>query len=372
MFEGLESRLHLSTNWGEAELAASDELIPCLVANVLANVSPTAKATAPAITKSGGSTYAFTVRFSDSSGLKISTISDNKAVQVTGPGGFSQYARFVKIDKSTNGSPRVATYSIKAPGGKWGPEDNGTYKISIRPSKVRDLLGAAVAGGKIGSFRVSLTVPNNGGENTGSVTAAALAGPLVPGTRRVFDVIVPGASHEYSFATTVVGFAQIGGSDAVRVDVLQSGDGGDVAGTQYVKLDSNLGFVKYRDESSVAVAGATIVGTTLYNPPAVSYPPIMKVGTTYSFNWTGTMTSNINGMQQVSAVVSVWTLKLSSGSLQSVTVPAGTFQTYVLATTLSTTTNGNTQVTNSTIWPGVGTVKTVIANGSTHLLRTMN
>ncbi|MBK6724986.1 MAG: hypothetical protein IPG58_17485 [Acidobacteria bacterium] len=44
---------------------------------------------------------------------------------VTGPNAFGATPLFISVDVNTNGTPRVATYSLIPPGGSWDAGDNG-------------------------------------------------------------------------------------------------------------------------------------------------------------------------------------------------------------------------------------------------------
>src|SRR5690606_37202514 len=105
---------------------------PDLVAD---ETPPTAKATAAAVNAGGAASYTFTVRFADNIAVDVNTLDDND-IYVTGPNGYTANATFVSVDSTAAGSPRVATYRVTPPGGKWDSTDNGSYKINIRAGDV--------------------------------------------------------------------------------------------------------------------------------------------------------------------------------------------------------------------------------------------
>ena len=107
------------------------------------------------MTTSGGSTYTFSIKYADNTAINVSTIGDND-VRVTGPGGFDVVATKISVDVATNGTPRIATYTIPAAGGIWDVGDNGTYKLSMEAATVFDTEGDAVVAGQVGSFSVSI------------------------------------------------------------------------------------------------------------------------------------------------------------------------------------------------------------------------
>jgi hypothetical protein len=116
-------------------------------------IDPTAFATATNVTTAGGTLYSFTVRYDDDGVIDVTSL-DNSDVRVTGPNGFDAAAAFIGVNFNTDGTPRIATYSIVPPGGTWDSPDNGTYNVMMQATQVFDGLGNAVKAGKIGSFTV--------------------------------------------------------------------------------------------------------------------------------------------------------------------------------------------------------------------------
>ncbi len=120
------------------------------------NTPPTAKVrTAPGVAKAGGKLYTFTVTYSDNLAMNSASIS-SKNIVVTGPHGFKQNAALTHISVGGGGATIVATYTIVPPGGAWDKTDDGTYSITLRSSQVSDLAGLFVAGGKLGTFAVTV------------------------------------------------------------------------------------------------------------------------------------------------------------------------------------------------------------------------
>jgi len=116
---------------------------------------PTAKlVSVPAVKKSGATTYTFTVRYTDDTGVRVASI-DSDDILVTGPMSFSRRASFVKLDAGTDGLTRLATYRFTAPGGYWDALDKGTYRVALRGSQVKDIAGTFAAARTLGSFTVA-------------------------------------------------------------------------------------------------------------------------------------------------------------------------------------------------------------------------
>jgi hypothetical protein len=146
----------VAATWG-GELGATPVL--SIDANTAAPGQPTAKAgPLPPVTTSGGTAYTFTVTYTDDTAIDVSTL-DGNDVRVTGPGGFDQLATFVSVDVNSDGTPRVATYSVAAPGGSFDPTDNGSYTLMVEPNQVADTSGNFVAPNKLGAFSVAIPTP---------------------------------------------------------------------------------------------------------------------------------------------------------------------------------------------------------------------
>ncbi|MBS1795850.1 MAG: VCBS repeat-containing protein [Acidobacteria bacterium] len=117
--------------------------------------APIAAATAADVTAAGGSSYIFTVTYTDDTAINVGTIGTGD-VTVTGPNGFTATPAFVSVNNNTNGTPRTATYSFTPPGGIWDIGDNGAYTVLMQPNQVADNAGNFVGSGTIGSFAVSI------------------------------------------------------------------------------------------------------------------------------------------------------------------------------------------------------------------------
>jgi hypothetical protein len=105
--------------------------------------APRAVVTASALNTAGGTTYPFAITYLDNRTIDVSTIGSGD-VAVTGPNGFNQLATLVSVDRSRDGTPRVATYNLNAPGGTWDAADDGTYGITMRLNEVADTVGQCV------------------------------------------------------------------------------------------------------------------------------------------------------------------------------------------------------------------------------------
>jgi|GEM_PF-778377 lysophospholipase L1-like esterase len=98
--------------------------------------------------------YTFTVTFEDNKAVDISNL--NTAITVQDDNGVNQTVEFVGVDNNSNGSPRVVTYRLNAPGGSWDTNEAGTYTVSVAGNTVIDTSGNALVGGNLGIFNVNI------------------------------------------------------------------------------------------------------------------------------------------------------------------------------------------------------------------------
>lgn len=218
--------------------------------------TPTAISAPPNVT-AAASTFQFTVTYAAAAGINVGTLG-NGDVRVTGPG-FNLPASFVGVDTNTNGTPRVATYSITPPGGAWDPADFGTYTIAVELSAVADVNGAFVPSFAIGSFQAlvpTVTVVTNANDSlTGSLRQAIVDANTRPGPDAInFDPAF------FNVARTI----NLTGSELLITDSLTiNGTGANLltvrrdpaAGTQFRIFDVNgPGFI------NVTISGLTISG----------------------------------------------------------------------------------------------------------------
>ena len=185
---------------------------------------PTAASNPGTQVAAGASTLAFSVTYADAAGVDVSDIvSNNAAVRVTGPNGYSRLATFVGLDATTDGTPRTATYRVAAPGGAWDAADAGTYAIRMEEAQVSDVNNNFVAAGTIGTLTVvapatvtgrHVLYNNSGFDGNGPALAAdddaAAAADKV--------ALRPGQVASFSNVTS---FTK--GITAIRVDLLGGG-----------------------------------------------------------------------------------------------------------------------------------------------------
>ncbi len=117
---------------------------------------PVAVASVANITSGGSPTHSVTVTYTDDSAVSIASLGSSNLV-VIGPNGFSNLVDFIGVDTTSDGTPRVASYSINAPGGTWDVADNGSYQLTIQNGQVADIFNNSIAEAVLGSFTVAIS-----------------------------------------------------------------------------------------------------------------------------------------------------------------------------------------------------------------------
>ncbi len=147
---------HAVSAW-ETDLAGN-------VSAATASTTITVDVTLPTASNFGGpgasilstSPHYLTVVYGDDSGVNIASLTNNN-ILVTGPGGYSQLAAFVKATPNTNSLSTIGTYLVVAPTGGWSPSWNGLYTVSVQPAQVNDIAGNYVPGETLGTFTISIS-----------------------------------------------------------------------------------------------------------------------------------------------------------------------------------------------------------------------
>jgi hypothetical protein len=190
-----------------------------------------------------------------------------------------------------------------------------------------------------------------------SVSASTLLGSLTPGSKLTYSISGNGVSGTSTI--TVKGPATFNGHNATETDSVSSNAPSDVA-KSYFGLDASGNAVSYGSTGTDQLGAFTDTNT----PPAIDFPATMTGGTTYTENWstleqlTG-FTINSSTKHQV---------KLTSETLVSVTVPAGTFNAYLFDISDTITTSGIAGTPTSEqewIAPNKGPVKIISGSGGT-------
>lgn len=118
---------------------------------------PLAEFQAADLTQTGQSVASFSVTYSDDVAIAASTLDGNDLL-VTGPNGYSRPATLASVNTTGDGTPRVATYTVTAPGAVWLPADNGLYTVWMQTNEVGNTRGAFVPAGQLGQLHVAVPV----------------------------------------------------------------------------------------------------------------------------------------------------------------------------------------------------------------------
>jgi uncharacterized delta-60 repeat protein len=252
------------------------------------SAAPVGAVNAPNVTAAGASTYSFTVTYTDNIKVDVATINvDNVSMGL--PGGGRAFARSVTFEPDGDAASVVATYTIDAPGGSWGPEDTGNYLITLHTQSVRDLAAnEAVETNNIFSVAIadpqpqlaptaSIAAPDIGAAGTGTQTVTVLYTDdhgINAGTVDTNDITVTGPG---GLALTVVDASVSPGGSATPQTATYTiapppGGWTDGRNGQYtIALQPNQVF------DTDGLAAATVTGTFDVTiappPPADSAPP---------------------------------------------------------------------------------------------------
>ena len=167
----------------------------------------------------GAAALDFTVSYSDATSGVLHSALDGNDVIVDLPGGGTATATLVGVDLAGNGTPRVATYRIAAPGGTWDVADSGTYTIRQAAGEVRDVAGNFRAGVTLGTFSVNLFAYQVGAtlhvDFDGTAMPIALA-PVVIGGNPGYSASRDGTTLNFS-GVTAIAVAGTNADDHLRI-----------------------------------------------------------------------------------------------------------------------------------------------------------
>ena len=122
-------------------------------------IAPTASLDTTTLTKQLNSAGAamFAVTFTDDMAIDSATIGADD-ITVTAPDGTTLSVTAIDVNTAGNGTPRTATYSIAAPGGKWDVADKGEYTVAINVGSVKDTSNNEIAASTLG--KIAIDIPN--------------------------------------------------------------------------------------------------------------------------------------------------------------------------------------------------------------------
>ena len=160
---------------------------------VVTNDRPTATITPQTRPILAAAASDLTVKYSDDLGIDSATLDGNE-ILVIAPNRARYQAPLAT--STAKGKSSYATYHMPAPGGSWGPEDNGVYSVYLRPNTVADAAGLAAAKGVLGTFTVDLKGPGR------TRPTAAWIGNAIAGASLVTSHTLANRDAFYVFSVT--------------------------------------------------------------------------------------------------------------------------------------------------------------------------
>jgi hypothetical protein len=101
-----------------------------------------------------GSSYTIQITIAGVNAFDPSTLGSENLL-VTGPNGYAASPAYMKAKAVHHGAYWLATYKLAAPNKHWSAADDGQYTLSLQSNQIKDVTGAAAAGGVIGGFVVA-------------------------------------------------------------------------------------------------------------------------------------------------------------------------------------------------------------------------
>jgi hypothetical protein len=148
-------RWGLGSNPSQNDIGWNIDDVELLGDGIVDTLPPVAVVSVANITSGGSPAHSFTVTYTDNTAVAIASLGSSNLV-ATGPNGYSNLVDFIGVDPLTDGTPRIASYSIPAPGSAWSAAANGTYQIVLQAGQVKDTFNNASAETVLGTFTVAI------------------------------------------------------------------------------------------------------------------------------------------------------------------------------------------------------------------------
>ncbi|MGZ8920146.1 MAG: hypothetical protein ACXW3L_04100, partial [Limisphaerales bacterium] len=154
----------LRLRWGMASGQTQNDIgwniddVTLLVNGALDTTPPTFASSIADVVAGGLGSHSFTVTYTDNTGIRVASLGSSD-LTLLGPNGFSTTVEFTGVDNASDGTPRIATYSILAPQGSWESSDNGIYQIILQDGEVSDTANNTLSEQTVGTFTVSIEQP---------------------------------------------------------------------------------------------------------------------------------------------------------------------------------------------------------------------
>ena len=109
-------RWAMGSNNSQNDIGWNIDDVEVLAGGAMDTTAPVATMSVADVTVSGSPSHSLSVTYTDDTAIKVSTLGDGD-LYVTGPNGYSNLVTFVGVDNAMDGTPRIASYSVAAPGG---------------------------------------------------------------------------------------------------------------------------------------------------------------------------------------------------------------------------------------------------------------
>ncbi len=170
----------------------------------------------------------------------------------------------------------------------------------------------------------------------------------------------------------VIGKATFNHVSCTEVDGTSKTKNGTSTSKSYYGLDKAKNVVSYGNVNVSKFSIYTTTDTDYFTPAGINLPAVLVPKKIYTEHWTTNTTSvtNPGGSVSTSSQTVKYTIMLTSATLKSIKVPAGTFKCYLLTETTATTVSGQTTNSSFSFYdaPGVGIVKATIGTGKTAVI----
>ncbi len=183
----LQIRWGLTSNSSQNDIGWNLDDVQLMAGGKLDTAPPEVQIAVSDVTMEGSPSHTFTLTLTDETAIRVASLGSSNLV-VVGPSGYTNYAEYVGVDTPSDGTPRIATYSVPAPGGTWDAADNGAYQVILQEGEIADtlnnlapeiLLGTFQSAIGTAKFLLAATVNNPGWGSLSSTGGVFRAGELV-------------------------------------------------------------------------------------------------------------------------------------------------------------------------------------------------
>ncbi len=126
-----------------------------LLARYWRDEAPAAQLSAANLKKAGTASHRFSIAVRDDVAVKAATI-NSATFRIIAPDGQSLRPSLMSLDSRLAPGLIGANFKLAAPGGSWGLEDNGVYRVRLLGGRLSDMAGNLSTARTLGSFIVRI------------------------------------------------------------------------------------------------------------------------------------------------------------------------------------------------------------------------